>query len=88
MKHRHHLTLIAIITACFALLGCKEQPASTATNSAAVQESFTWKMVTAWPKNYPGLGTSAERVAERIKQMSNGRLTIKVYAGGANSPPA
>jgi TRAP-type mannitol/chloroaromatic compound transport system substrate-binding protein len=50
-------------------------------------ESFHWKMVTAWPKNYPGLGTAAERLAERVKTMSNGRLTIKVYAGGELVPP-
>jgi TRAP-type mannitol/chloroaromatic compound transport system substrate-binding protein len=44
-------------------------------------------MVTAWPKNYPGLGTAAERLAERVATMSAGRLTIKVYAGGELVPP-
>ncbi len=38
------------------------------------------RMVTTWPKNFPGLGTSAERFAQRIKLMSNGNLQIKVYA--------
>lgn len=43
-------------------------------------------MVTAWPKNYPGLGTAAERLADRINAMSAGRLTVKVYAAGELVP--
>ena len=90
MKRRHSLTFAAVIMASLSLLGCKEEPSnsSAAVNATAVkQETFNWKMVTAWPKNYPALGTSAERVAERINSMSNGRLTIKVYAGGELVPP-
>ncbi|MEX2449603.1 MAG: TRAP transporter substrate-binding protein [Rhodospirillales bacterium] len=37
------------------------------------------RMVTTWPKNFPGLGTSAERFAQRIRAMSGGELDIKVY---------
>ncbi|ACE83087.1 TRAP transporter substrate-binding protein [Cellvibrio japonicus] len=47
-----------------------------------VQQQFHWKMVTSWPKNTPGLGTSAEKIAQVINEMSNGRLQIHVY--GAN----
>ncbi len=36
-------------------------------------------MVTTWPKNLPGLGTSAERFAKRLKIMSGGQIDIKVY---------
>ena len=39
-------------------------------------------MVTSWPKNFPGLGTGAARVAKRIEALSDGRITIKVYAAG------
>ena len=38
-----------------------------------------WKMVTTWPKNFPGLGTGANFLAELIGSMSGGRLQIKVY---------
>jgi TRAP-type mannitol/chloroaromatic compound transport system substrate-binding protein len=38
-----------------------------------------WKMVTTWPKNFPGLGTGANSLAELITEMSGGRLTVKVY---------
>jgi len=38
-----------------------------------------WKMVTSWPKNFPGLGTGANFLAKLIGEMSGGRLTVKVY---------
>jgi TRAP-type mannitol/chloroaromatic compound transport system substrate-binding protein len=44
-------------------------------------------MVTAWPRDFPGLGTGANRLAERIGQMSGGRLTVKVYGGNELVPP-
>ena len=88
MKRRQNLTFAVIMTACFALLGCNEESANNTDSVATPKpQTFNWKMVTAWPKNYPALGTSAERVAERINSMSNGRLTIKVYAGGELVPP-
>ena len=40
------------------------------------------KMVTTWPKDFPGLGTSAERVARSITALSSGRLQVKVFAAG------
>ncbi len=46
-----------------------------------------WKMVTSWPNNFPGLGTGAEKLAQRINQMSGGRLQVKVYAAGELVPP-
>ncbi len=44
------------------------------------------RMVTTWPKNFPGLGTSAERLARRIGEISNGTIRIKVYAAGELVP--
>jgi TRAP-type mannitol/chloroaromatic compound transport system substrate-binding protein len=40
------------------------------------------KMVTTWPKNFPGLGTGAQRVCDRIGAMTDGRITVKLYAAG------
>ena len=44
------------------------------------------KMVTTWPKNLPGLGTGAERVARRITEMTDGELDIRVYAANELVP--
>jgi TRAP-type mannitol/chloroaromatic compound transport system substrate-binding protein len=38
------------------------------------------KMVTSWPKGMPGLDTSAERLAQSITVLSEGRLKVTVYA--------
>lgn len=45
-----------------------------------------WKMVTTWPKNFPGLGTGANHLAELINDMSGGRINVKVYAAGEIVP--
>ncbi len=39
-------------------------------------------MVTTWPKNFPGLGTGAQRLADRITTMTEGRITVKLFAAG------
>ena len=51
------------------------------------QGRLEWRMVTAWPKNSPGLGTGAERLAQLIAKASGGRLVIKVFGGGELVPP-
>ncbi|NIR60253.1 MAG: TRAP transporter substrate-binding protein [Gammaproteobacteria bacterium] len=43
------------------------------------EKTRRWKMVTTWPKNFPGLGTGAETLARVVGEMSGGRLTVKVY---------
>ncbi len=50
-------------------------------------ETFEWKMVTTWPRDFPGLGTGANYLAQIIGEMSGGRLTVKVYGGGELVPP-
>ena len=37
------------------------------------------KLVTGWPRDSPGLQTSAERLAQSIAAMSDGRLKVTVY---------
>ncbi|MCK4842625.1 MAG: TRAP transporter substrate-binding protein DctP [Methylococcales bacterium] len=53
--------------------------ALTNSKSANASPQFKWKMVTAWPKNFPGLGTNANLLAKMITDMSGGRIKIKVY---------
>ncbi|MGQ7792657.1 TRAP transporter substrate-binding protein [Faunimonas sp. B44] len=49
---------------------------------ALAQARIEWRMVTSWPKNLPGPGMTAERLARRIGEMSDGRLTVRVHAAG------
>src|SRR6218665_1910435 len=60
--------------------------ATTLAAPAIAQESYNWRMVTTWPKNFPGLGVGAQRLADRITAASGGRLTIQVFAAGEMVP--
>lgn len=53
---------------------------------AIAQGNINWRMVTTWPKNFPGLGVGAQRLADRITAASGGRLTIQVFAAGEMVP--
>src|SRR5262245_6534291 len=60
--------------------------AALAAPTIATAQTRRWRMVTSWPKRLPGPGMSAERVAERIRTLSGGRLEITVHAAGEVVP--
>ena len=60
--------------------------ASTLAAPAIAQGMRELKMVTTWPKNFPGLGTGAQRLADTITAMTGGKLTVKLYAAGELVP--
>ena len=45
-----------------------------------------WRMGTTWPKNFPGLSTGANVLAEMIGKLSEGKLTVEVYGAGEIVP--
>ncbi len=53
---------------------------------AIAQSRIEWRMVTSWPKNLPGPGITAQRLADRITTLSDGRLRVKLYAAGEIVP--
>lgn len=53
---------------------------------AIAQGKMEWRMVTTWPKNFPGLGVGAQRLADRIGKASDGRLTVHVFSAGEMVP--
>ena len=69
------------------LAACGPTASTGAGDSAGYDQTFKWKMVTTWPRDFPGLGAGAARLAEMIGRMSNGRLQVKVYGGGELVPP-
>ena len=76
MERRQFLTGAAVAGAAAAGLAAP----------AIAQERITWRMVTTWPRNFPGLGVGAQRLADRITCMSGGRLTVEVFAAGEMVP--
>ncbi len=61
-------------------------PSSPNKSTSIIKKKYEWKMVTTWPKNFPGLGTGAQRIADSINKMSDGQLKIKLYAAGELVP--
>jgi len=40
------------------------------------------KMVTSWPKDFPGVGSAAERTAQFITEMSGGAMRVNLFSAG------
>ncbi|MDB3885131.1 TRAP transporter substrate-binding protein [Porticoccaceae bacterium] len=81
------MRIILATLMAFLLVSCGETVNETTTHSStANQETFEWKLVTTWPKNYPGLGLAPENFAKQVEAMSGGRLKIKVFGAGQLVP--
>ncbi|WP_371188482.1 TRAP transporter substrate-binding protein [Thalassotalea maritima] len=76
--------LLAIASLLAIITGCGEQQQTT--SQVAPQQTFKWKLVTSWPKNFPGLGVGPEKFAAHVNKMSNGRLTVDVFGAGQLVP--
>jgi TRAP-type mannitol/chloroaromatic compound transport system substrate-binding protein len=63
-------------------VGASAAIASTFPAPAIAQGVKDLNLVTSWPKGFPGLGTSAERLAKRITEVSGGRLRVNMFAAG------
>ncbi|MEM7170624.1 MAG: TRAP transporter substrate-binding protein [Pseudomonadota bacterium] len=80
MKRRQFLS--AATTAAVGAAAASSFPAP-----AISQGLMKWRMQTTWPKNFPGLGTGANKLAEFIGTASGGKLTVEVFGGGEIVPP-
>ncbi len=76
--------LASVVFAVF-LTGCGEKKNEQA-GPAVETKTYNWKLVTSWPKNFPGLGMAPEKFAEYVNEMSGGRLTVQVYGAGELVP--
>ena len=82
------LLLVAALVATLGLWAADRSDQGQVDNLATSgnTEHFEWKMITTWPKNFPGLGFAAENFARYVEEMSNGRLTVRVYGAGQIVP--
>lgn len=82
--------LLLLLAAVLLIAGCARQgqedsysqPTDRPAGQAESAQQYEWKMVTTWPKDFPGLGTGANFLAEQIEKMSNGRIKVQVYGAG------
>ncbi|WP_148864524.1 TRAP transporter substrate-binding protein [Marinobacter fonticola] len=97
MKRRNLLAALMAGAVSFGLAGCSQEPESASTDAdssaqsnnseqaaapAEQKQTYKWKMVTTWPKNFPGLGTGPERLADNVREMTDGQIDITVYGAG------
>ena len=82
MKINKYISLVVLVL----LIGCGESGIEDDVISSLEQKQYNWRLVTAWPKNYPGLGMAPERIADLVEEMSNGQMKITVYGAGEQVP--
>lgn len=82
MQRRDFLAALGVGTAGAVLAGCKPDKKPEAATSGAKKLKLKWKMVTSWPKNFPGLGTGANKLAKNIYDLSEGQIEVKVLGAG------
>ena len=87
------LIILLLVAALVATIGlwATDRAGSVASSGeqsarSGMQQTFEWKMVTTWPKNFPGLGSGPENFARFVNEMSDGRLTVHVYGAGEIVP--
>ena len=57
--------------------------ASTAFSTPAISQGLKkMVVVSTWPRDFPGLGTGAQRVAKRINDATDGRISVEYFAAG------
>ncbi|WP_396588048.1 TRAP transporter substrate-binding protein [Bermanella sp. R86510] len=78
--------LISAMALALVACGNNAEQANQQSQASSPQKTYEWKLVTSWPKNFPGLGTGPEQFAQRVNDMSAGRLKIKVYGAGQLVP--
>ena len=66
--------------------GCSGEQESLSSANTEEYKTYKWRLVTSWPKNYPGLGMAPERIADLVEEMSNGQMQITVYGAGEQVP--
>jgi TRAP-type mannitol/chloroaromatic compound transport system substrate-binding protein len=71
IKRRQFLTAAAAGTA-----------ATTLAAPAIAQSRVEMSIVSSWPRDFPGFGTSAQRHAARITELSEGRIVTTYFAAG------
>ncbi|MEL7227504.1 MAG: ABC transporter substrate-binding protein, partial [Cyanobacteria bacterium J06576_12] len=91
MKRRSFIqssaTKAAIGTASVsALAACSQPQTQSPPTLSPTLPTVQWQMATSWPKKLDILFGGAERLCQRVRQITNGRFSITPYASGELAP--
>jgi TRAP-type mannitol/chloroaromatic compound transport system substrate-binding protein len=62
--------------------GAAGAASATLAAPAVAQSRIEMVIVSTWPRDFPGLGTSAQRLAQRIGEVTDGRIAVEYFASG------
>lgn len=78
--------LLVLVLALWTLDRVRDRDTVATGTAVSTGEVIHWKLVTTWPKNLPGLGHTPEVFADMVRELSAGRLDIRVYGAGEIVP--
>ena len=80
MRYLIYLSILIFV------VSCSDASNTTEAIKSSKEEQYNWRLVTSWPKNYPGLGMAPERIADLVEEMSDGQMVITVYGAEEQVP--
>ena len=80
MRYLIYLSILIFV------VSCSDASNTTEATKSSKEEQYNWRLVTSWPKNYPGLGMAPERIADLVEEMSDGQMVITVYGAEEQVP--
>ena len=80
MRYLIYLSILIFV------VSCSNASNNTEAIKSSKEEQYNWRLVTSWPKNYPGLGMAPERIADLVEEMSDGQMVITVYGAEEQVP--
>ena len=80
MRYLIYLSILIFV------VSCSDTSSTSEVIKPSKEEKYNWRLVTSWPKNYPGLGMAPERIADLVEEMSDGQMKINVYGAEEQVP--
>ena len=59
---------LTYILTLIVLVGCSGEQSTGLDEDVLKEKKYNWRLVTSWPKNYPGLGMAPERIADLVEE--------------------
>lgn len=69
--------LLMLLAACDPI---DNNPSSSTSTGSAANKPITLRLAHGWPKSFPVFGESVDNYAELVRQMSDGRIQLKVHS--------
>ena len=81
LKRRELLVGASALTGVGILSACDDNvdggtPSNPKESASISKNIIQWRMVTCWPRDFPGGGTGSQNLAKKITAASDGRLAV------------